>query len=207
MNAIATDGLGRRYGRRWALRECTVDVSAGRAVGLVGANGSGKTTLLHLAVGLLEPTEGGITVLGGRPVAGPDQLGRVGFLAQDAPVYESFSVGDHPPTSRTMFSVSATAMAPPAAVGFSRARPSTRPDVSSPTPGSTRSSDDHANVTSRTSTADLGRCVDRLGWHDVVRMHPASQFWSLQALEAASFVILVAVFVLGAFWWIRGHAA
>ena len=63
------------------------------------------------------------------------------------------------------------------------------------------------NVTSRTSTADLGRCVDRLGWHDVVRMHPASQFWSLQALEAASFVILAAVFVLGSFWWIRRHAA
>ena len=95
MNAIATDGLGKRYGRRWALRECTVDVSAGCVVGLVGANGSGKTTLLHLAVGLLEPTEGGITVLGGRPGAGPDQLGRVGFLAQDAPVYESFSVEDH----------------------------------------------------------------------------------------------------------------
>ena len=95
MNAIATDGLGKRYGRRWALRDCAVNVPAGSVVGLVGTNGAGKSTLLHLIVGLLEPTEGGITVLGGRPGAGPDQLGRVGFLAQDAPVYESFSVGDH----------------------------------------------------------------------------------------------------------------
>lgn len=95
MNAISTVGLGKRYRQRWALRQCTVHVPAGRVVGLVGANGSGKTTLLHLVVGLLEPTEGSISVLGGRPGAGPDQLARVGFLAQDAPVYSSFSVGDH----------------------------------------------------------------------------------------------------------------
>ena len=87
MNALATEGLGKRYGRRWALRECTVEVPAGRVVGLVGTNGAGKTTLLHLAVGLLEPTEGSISVLGGRPGAGSDQLARVGFLAQDVPLY------------------------------------------------------------------------------------------------------------------------
>ena len=85
MNAIATDGLGKRYGRRWALRDCAVNVPAGSVVGLVGTNGAGKSTLLHLIVGLLEPTEGSISVLGRRPGAGPDQLGRVGFLAQDAP--------------------------------------------------------------------------------------------------------------------------
>ncbi len=95
MSAISTEGLGKRYGRRWALRECTVDVPAGSVVGLVGTNGSGKTTLLHLAVGLLDATEGEVNVLGCRPGLGPDQLARVGFLAQDAPVYGSFSVGDH----------------------------------------------------------------------------------------------------------------
>ncbi len=95
MNAIATEGLGKRYRARWALRDCAVDISAGSVVGLVGANGAGKSTLLHLIVGLLEPTEGSISVLGGRPGARSGQLGRVGFLAQDAPVYESFSVGDH----------------------------------------------------------------------------------------------------------------
>lgn len=95
MTALATENVGKRYGRRWALRNCTLEVPDGRVVGLVGANGAGKTTLLHLAVGLLEPTEGSITVLGGRPGAGADQLARVGFLAQDAPIYPSLTVGEH----------------------------------------------------------------------------------------------------------------
>ena len=62
--------LGKRYGRRWALSDCTLAIPDGRVVGLVGPNGAGKTTLLHLAVGLLEPTSGTITVLGGQPGAG-----------------------------------------------------------------------------------------------------------------------------------------
>ncbi len=88
-------GLGKRYGRRWALRDCTLAVPSGRVVGLVGANGAGKTTLLHLAVGLLQPTAGTISVFGDPPADGPGQLARVGFLAQDAPLYRSFSVADH----------------------------------------------------------------------------------------------------------------
>jgi ABC-2 type transport system ATP-binding protein len=88
-------GLGKRYRQRWALRDCTLQVPAGRVVGLVGPNGAGKTTLLHLAVGLLEPSSGQIDVLGGKPAESPAQLGRVGFVAQDTPVYSSLSVADH----------------------------------------------------------------------------------------------------------------
>ncbi len=94
-NAIETERLSKRYGRRTALDDCTVAIPTGHVVGLVGANGAGKSTLLQLAVGLLEPTDGTITVLGGRPGAGPAQLARVGFLAQDAPVYGNLTVGDH----------------------------------------------------------------------------------------------------------------
>lgn len=92
---LRAGGLGKRYGRRWALSECTLDVPAGRVVGLVGPNGAGKTTLLHLAVGMLAPSAGMIEVLGGRPAAGPAQLARVGFVAQDTPVYAGLSVADH----------------------------------------------------------------------------------------------------------------
>ena len=88
-------GLGKQYGRLWALSDCTLAIPPGHVVGLVGPNGAGKTTLLHLAVGLLKPTSGTIEVLGGQPAAGPAQLARVGFLAQDAPTYTSLSVADH----------------------------------------------------------------------------------------------------------------
>jgi ABC-2 type transport system ATP-binding protein len=96
MNAvIRTSGLGKQYQRTWALRDCTLEIPQGRVVGLVGPNGAGKTTLLGLAIGLLAPTCGTIEVLGQRPAAGPAQLARVGFVAQDTPVYARMTVADH----------------------------------------------------------------------------------------------------------------
>jgi ABC-2 type transport system ATP-binding protein len=92
---LEAQGLGKRFGRRWALRDCTLDVPANRVVGLVGPNGAGKTTLLNLAVGLLAASAGTLEVLGSQPAAGVEQLGRVGFVAQDTPVYASLSVADH----------------------------------------------------------------------------------------------------------------
>jgi ABC-2 type transport system ATP-binding protein len=93
--ALEAVGLTKRYGRRPALTECTLRIPAGRVVGLVGPNGAGKTTLLQLAVGLITPTSGTIEVLGGRPDSSPERLARVGFVAQDAPVYAALSVADH----------------------------------------------------------------------------------------------------------------
>jgi ABC-2 type transport system ATP-binding protein len=92
---IATTGLGKRYRHVWALSDCTLSIPAGHVVGLVGPNGAGKTTLLSLAAGLLAPSAGAITVLGGPPPASPAQLARVGFLAQDAPVYAGLSIAEH----------------------------------------------------------------------------------------------------------------
>ena len=66
MNALLqTSAAGKKYGRQWALRDCTLTIPAGKVVGLVGPNGAGKSTLLQLAAGLLTPTAGTITVLGG----------------------------------------------------------------------------------------------------------------------------------------------
>jgi ABC-2 type transport system ATP-binding protein len=92
---LRATGLGKQYGRRWALRDCKLEIPAGKVVGLVGPNGAGKTTLLQLAVGLLAPTVGTIEVLGGRPAENPSQLGRVGFVAQETPTYATLSVRDH----------------------------------------------------------------------------------------------------------------
>lgn len=92
---VETRALGKRYGTRHALTDCTVNIPPGHVVGLVGPNGAGKSTLLKLACGLLNPTSGTITVLGNRPGAGAEQISRVGFVAQDAPVYPYLSVADH----------------------------------------------------------------------------------------------------------------
>ncbi len=92
---IDAAGLGKQYGRRWALRDCSAAIPEGKVVGLVGPNGAGKTTLLHLAVGLLAPTSGSIKVLGANPGEDAAQLGRVGFVAQDTPVYPRLSVAAH----------------------------------------------------------------------------------------------------------------
>src|SRR5256885_16089612 len=91
MNVVEASGLGKRYGSTWALRECSLAVPAGHVAALVGPNGAGKTTLLNLAVGLAEPTAGGVTVLGGRPPGSPAALDGIAFVAQDTPLYKNLS--------------------------------------------------------------------------------------------------------------------
>jgi ABC-2 type transport system ATP-binding protein len=92
---LQASGLGKQYRRTWALHDCALAIPEGRVAGLVGPNGAGKTTLLRLAAGMLAPTRGTITVLGSLPAAGPAQLARVGFVAQDTPVYARMTVADH----------------------------------------------------------------------------------------------------------------
>lgn len=93
--AVETHELGRRYGRLWALRDCSVSVPAGSVVALVGPNGAGKTTLLHLLVGLRAPSAGEARVLGFSPRECPLLvLPRVGFVAQDHPLYRRFNLAE-----------------------------------------------------------------------------------------------------------------
>ena len=94
MNVIETAGLGKRYRRAWAVRDCTLTIPPGRVAALVGPNGAGKTTLMHMTVGLTRPTAGAVTVLGGVPAGSLDALNRVAFVAQDAPLYRNLPVGD-----------------------------------------------------------------------------------------------------------------
>jgi ABC-2 type transport system ATP-binding protein len=91
---LEATGLGKRYRRTWALRDCSVAIPQGRVVALVGPNGAGKTTLLHLATGLLAPSAGEIRVFGAPPANGPSVLARIGFLAQEKPLYHSFTVAE-----------------------------------------------------------------------------------------------------------------
>jgi ABC-2 type transport system ATP-binding protein len=93
--ALRAEHLGRRYGKVWGLRDCTLEVPTGAVAALVGPNGAGKTTLLEMIIGLLEPTEGQVSVFGETSHAGTaETLARVGYVAQDHPLYREFSVAD-----------------------------------------------------------------------------------------------------------------
>jgi ABC-2 type transport system ATP-binding protein len=98
--ALRCIGLGHRYGRRlWGLRDCDLDVPAGRVVALVGPNGSGKTTLMSMAAGLLPVTVGTVEAAGGAPA---QRLDRIGFVAQDAPLWPRLRVADVLEIGRSM---------------------------------------------------------------------------------------------------------
>jgi ABC-2 type transport system ATP-binding protein len=93
-NVLTTIDLGKRYRGGWALRHCSLELPAGRIAALIGPNGAGKSTLLNLAVGLLQPTEGEVRVLGASPRDDPAALARIGFIAQDRPLYRGFTVAE-----------------------------------------------------------------------------------------------------------------
>lgn len=91
--ALETQGLGRHYGSQWALQGCTLEIPRGSVTALVGPNGAGKTTLLQLAVGLTRPSAGSVRVFGLDPHAeAAEALPRVGFLAQEHPLFGGFTV-------------------------------------------------------------------------------------------------------------------
>jgi ABC-2 type transport system ATP-binding protein len=92
---LRSAGLGKKYRGRWALSDCTLEVPAGRVVGMVGPNGAGKSTFLNLAVGLISPSAGEIEVLGERPTGRSAPRARVGYVGQDTPTYAGLSIADH----------------------------------------------------------------------------------------------------------------
>jgi ABC-2 type transport system ATP-binding protein len=107
--ALRCTGLGRRYGRKiWGLRDCDLDVPAGRVVALVGPNGSGKTTLMSMAAGLLTASTGRVEAAGADPARRKD---KIGFVAQDAPLWPRLRVADVLDIGRCMNRVFDTGMA------------------------------------------------------------------------------------------------
>ncbi len=114
-NPLETRDLGKRYGRggwggragrdalgtrdgsggRWALRGCSLTVPPGSVTALIGPNGAGKSTLLRLAAGLATPSQGSVAVFGADPrSAAAVVLPRIGFVAQDRPLYPRLSVAE-----------------------------------------------------------------------------------------------------------------
>lgn len=80
---VAVDGVTFGYTATPVVEEVSLDVEAGEFVGVVGPNGSGKSTLLELILGLYEPDQGDVRLLG-RPASAFEERERVGYVAQDA---------------------------------------------------------------------------------------------------------------------------
>jgi ABC-2 type transport system ATP-binding protein len=92
---VETTALTKRYGSVKALADCDLALPRGKVTGIVGPNGAGKTTLIHLAVGLLRPTAGNVRVFGHDAAREILQiLPRVGFVAQDRPLYRDLTIAE-----------------------------------------------------------------------------------------------------------------
>lgn len=82
--AVEARGVGRRFGRTWALAHVDLEVPFGTSVWLRGANGAGKTTLLRLLATLSRPSRGDLAVAGFDVRREPDAIRRVVALVSHA---------------------------------------------------------------------------------------------------------------------------
>jgi ABC-type multidrug transport system ATPase subunit len=80
-SVVETHDLTRRYGERLAVDRVSLTVRRGEVYGFLGPNGAGKTTTLRMLLGLITPTGGRATVLGGEP-GRPEVARRVGALVE-----------------------------------------------------------------------------------------------------------------------------
>ncbi|QRM27677.1 ABC transporter ATP-binding protein [Microvirga sp. VF16] len=81
---VAIRHVVKRFGQVEAVHDVSFELKEGETVALVGHNGAGKTTLMKLMLGLIRPTEGGITVLGDDPAAGEFAARRkLGYLPEN----------------------------------------------------------------------------------------------------------------------------
>jgi len=86
-NGIEAEGLGKRYGELWALRDVDLAVPAGSVLGLLGHNGAGKTTAVRILATLALPTAGSARVDAFDVVADAARVrARIGLAAQAATV-------------------------------------------------------------------------------------------------------------------------
>ena len=93
---IHTENLHKAYGQRDAVRGLSLSVLAGSAYALIGANGAGKTTTIRMLMNLIEPSDGGATVLGvdSRKLS-CDQFAQIGFVSESQAMPARLKVGQY----------------------------------------------------------------------------------------------------------------
>jgi len=91
--AVETRELTRRFGKRVAVDHLNLQVRAGELYGFLGPNGAGKSTTLRMLCGILEPSEGGGTVLGIDLTRDPERIKSViGYMSQKFSLYDDLTV-------------------------------------------------------------------------------------------------------------------
>jgi ABC-2 type transport system ATP-binding protein len=80
-SAVWCQGLQKRYGRRQAVEDVSLEVRRGEVVGLLGPNGAGKTSVIKMLLGLVQPDAGQVRLLG-RPATDPAARTLVGYLPE-----------------------------------------------------------------------------------------------------------------------------
>ncbi len=85
---LQTYGLGKRYKKRWAVRDLHLSVRRGEVFGFLGPNGAGKSTTIRMLLSLITPTAGRVELFG-TPLSGhrADVLRRVGGLVERPDFY------------------------------------------------------------------------------------------------------------------------
>lgn len=92
MHSIITEGLGRQFGDRWAVRNLDLQIEPGEVFGLLGPNGAGKTTTMRLVSSLIAPSVGRAVVCGYDSATHPGKVReRVGILTESPGLYENLS--------------------------------------------------------------------------------------------------------------------
>jgi len=94
-DGLVATGLGKHYKKRPVVRNVSLSVKRGEAVGLLGPNGAGKTTTFYMIVGLIAPDSGTISLDGAEisslPMYRRARLG-IGYLPQEASVFRGLNV-------------------------------------------------------------------------------------------------------------------
>jgi lipopolysaccharide export system ATP-binding protein len=92
---LVARGVGKTYKKRPVVRNVSIELRRGEAVGLLGPNGAGKTTTFYMIVGLVQPDTGSISLDGaditGLPMYRRARLG-IGYLPQEASVFRGLNV-------------------------------------------------------------------------------------------------------------------
>jgi ABC-2 type transport system ATP-binding protein len=93
--AVSTAGLTKRFGNRTVVDDVALAIPSGSVCGFVGPNGAGKTTTIRMLLGLVRPTAGSGTILGGSLAEPASYLHKVGALIESPAFYPQLSGRDN----------------------------------------------------------------------------------------------------------------